>query len=186
MIRSDLQSGPRRGQARRQINREHSPLLATLILYGSIILASLIPTYFVTASIPLLPPIGFMVLVGWRLMRPGTMPSWVGFPLGAFDDLVSGQPFGSAILLWSLALLAFEWFESRFPWRGFFQDWLASAIACGLYVLLAALISGAALSLPILVAIAPQLLLSMALYPIIAAMVATLDRIRLIRIREIR
>ena len=186
MIRSDLQMGPSRMTARRRINREHSPMLAAVILYGSIVFASWLPTLFVTASMPLLPPFGFLLLVGWRLMRPGTLPAWVGFPLGAFDDLVSGQPFGSAILLWSVALLAFEWFESRFPWRGFLQDWLASAIACGLYVLLAALVSGAALSLPILVAIAPQLLLSMALYPIIAAMVATLDRIRLIRIREIR
>lgn len=186
MIRSNLHMGPRQRHSRRQINREHSRFLAALILYGSIILASWIPTLFVTASMPLLPPIGFLLLVGWRLMRPGTLPSWIGFPLGAFDDLVSGQPFGSAILLWSVALLAFEWFESRFPWRGFLQDWLASAIACGLYVLLAALVSGAALNLPIFAAIAPQLLLSMALYPIIAAMVATLDRIRLIRIREIR
>ncbi|MDA0819165.1 MAG: rod shape-determining protein MreD [Proteobacteria bacterium] len=135
---------------------------------------------------PLLPPMGFLLLVGWRLMRPGTLPAWIGFPLGAIDDLVSGQPFGSAILLWSVTLLAFEWFESRFPWRGFFQDWLASAIACSSYVLAAALLSGAVFSLPILVAITLQLLLSMALYPIIAAMVVTLDSIRLLRIREIR
>ena len=186
MIRSDLHSGPRRIDPRRRINREHSPILATSILYGSILLASWIPTLFVTSSMPLLPPFGFLFLVGWRLMRPGTLPSWAWFPLGAFDDLFSGQPFGSAILLWSVALLAFEWFESRFPWRGFLQDWLASSIACGSYVVLAALVSGVAPSMPILVAIAPQLLLSMALYPIIAAMVATFDRIRLIRIREIR
>lgn len=186
MIRSDLQMGPRQRHSRRQINREHSPLLAALILYGSIILASWAPTFLVTASMPLLPPMGFLLLVGWHLMRPGTLPAWIGFPLGAIDDLVSGQPFGSAILLWSIALLAFEWFESRFPWRGFLQDWLASAIACGSYVLLAAFISGAVLSLPILAAIVPQLLLSMALYPIVAAMVAALDRIRLIRIKEIR
>jgi rod shape-determining protein MreD len=186
MINSDLQMGPRPKYSRRQINREPSPLLAASVLYGSIILASWVPTFLVTTSMPLVPPMGFLLLVGWRLMRPGTLPAWIGFPLGAIDDLVSGQPFGSAILLWSVTLLAFEWFESRFPWRGFFQDWLASAIACGSYVVLAVLVSGAVLSLPILAAITPQLLLSMALYPIIAAMVATLDRIRLIRIREIR
>lgn len=186
MIRSNLHSGPSRIDRRRRINREHSPILAAAILYGSILLASWIPTLFVTSSMPLLPPFGFLLLVGWRLMRPGTLPSWAGFPLGAFDDLFSGQPFGSAILLWSVALLAFEWFESRFPWRGFLQDWLASAIACGSYVLLATLVSGAMLNLPVLVAVAPQLLLSMALYPTIATMVATFDRIRLVRIREIR
>lgn len=186
MIRSELQTGPKRTQFRRQINREPSPLLAGAVLYGSIIIASWLPTFFVTASMPLLPPFGYLLLVAWRLMRPGTLPSWVGFPLGAFDDLVSGQPFGSAILLWSLTMLIFEWIEARFPWRGFLQDWMASAIAAGSYIILSIAVSGATLSLPLLVASTPQLLLSMALYPIIAAMVALLDRFRLIRIREVR
>ena len=80
----------------------------------------------------------------------------------------------------------FQWIEARFPWRGFLQDWMASAIAAGSYVILSIAVSGATLSLPLLVASTPQLLLSMALYPIIAAMVALLDRFRLIRIREVR
>lgn len=186
MIRSELNTGPRRGLGRRNLNREHSPLLAAIVLYGSIVLASWLPTYAVAISMPIMPPFGYLLLVCWRLMRPGTLAPWAALPLGAFDDLVSGQPFGSAILLWSLTLLVFEWFESRFPWRGFLQDWLTSAVACGSYVILAAVVSGADLNWPLLLAIFPQLLLSMALYPIIAAMVATLDRFRLMRIKEIR
>jgi len=185
MIRSELQSGASRRQGRRQINRQHSPWFANIVLYGSIILASWLPTVFVSSIMPLVPPLGYLMLVGWRLMRPGTLPSWIGLPLGAIDDLVSGQPFGSAILLWSLTMLAFEWFETRFPWRGFIHDWLASAIAAASYVTLALIASGAALGLPILMATLPQVLLSMALYPIIAAMIATLDQFRLIRIRKV-
>lgn len=185
MIRSELQSGPKRLDYRRQINREHSPLLANFVLYGSIILASWLATIFVTASMPIVPPFGYLMLVGWRLMRPGTLPSWIGFPLGAVDDLFSGQLFGSAILLWSVTMIAIEWSEARFPWRGFAQDWIASTIAVGSYVILALFASGAALNIPIFIAILPQLLLSVALYPIVAAMVAALDKFRLIRIREV-
>ncbi len=185
MIRSELQHGPKRIPDRRQINREHSPILANFVLYGSIILASWLPTLFVSVSMPIIPPLGYLMLVGWRLMRPGTMPSWIGLPLGAIDDLFSGQPFGSAILLWSLTMLAIEWFEARVPWRGFLQDWLAGAIAAASYVWLALLVSGAQIGVPILIATVPQLLLSVVLYPIIAAMVATLDKFRLMRIREV-
>ena len=66
------------------------------------------------------------MLLGWRMVRPGLLPLWAGAPLGAFDDLVSGQPFGSAILLWSLAMIAIELIETRFPWRGFWQDWFTA------------------------------------------------------------
>ena len=36
-----------------------------------------------------------------------------------FDDLFSGQPMGSAMLLWSVAMIALEAIEQRFPWRGY-------------------------------------------------------------------
>src|SRR3546814_6157237 len=54
---------------------------------------------------------------------------WSGAVLGAIDDRFSGQPFGSAILLWSLAMLVLEFVEARFPWRGFWQDWLTAGLA---------------------------------------------------------
>ena len=45
-------------------------------------------------------------------------------PLGLFDDLVSGQPLGSAMLLWTLCFLAIDVLEQRLVWRDFWQDWL--------------------------------------------------------------
>lgn len=185
MIRSHTQHKVPLNPYRKRINREPSPLLANTLPYASICIASLVPMLFVSTTMAMLPPLGFMMLLGWRLMRPGLLPSWVGFPLGAFDDLFSGQPFGSAILLWSLAMLIIEWIEARFPWRGFWLDWAAATIALAAYVPLALLTSGASPGVALLIACLPQLALSLALFPALAGLVAWLDRLRLLRIREV-
>jgi rod shape-determining protein MreD len=125
------------------------------------------------------------MLLGWRMVRPGLLPLWAGAPLGAFDDLVSGQPFGSAVLLWSLAMIVIELVETRFPWRGFWQDWFTASLVAVAYWLAALLLSGASVTPEMLTVAMPQALLSVLLYPIIARMVAGLDRFRLKRARRI-
>lgn len=169
-----------------RINRDHSPILATIIPWLSVPLASLVQVFPMATALPILPPLGFLMLLGWRLVRPGLLPVWAGFPLGLFDDLFSGQPFGSAILLWSLAMLAIEIIEMRVPWRSFLLDWaLASAIVTA-YLLAALLFSGAPTTGPKIVAMLPQLLLSILSFPLIAHMISILDRLRLQRIRRVR
>ncbi|RDC59886.1 hypothetical protein HME9302_01083 [Alteripontixanthobacter maritimus] len=169
----------------RRINRDHSPLLGYIVPWLSILIAIVLPIFVMATPGPLMPPLGFLMLVAWRLLRPGLFPVWAGFPLGLVDDLFSGQPFGSGILLWSLAMLAIEIIESRFPWRSFWQDWFAAVVLVIAYLLAAFLLSGAPIGLPALIVLAPQLLLSVLAYPIIARMVAFLDRLRLMRVRTI-
>ena len=164
-----------------RINRDHSPVLLYAIPYGTILLGSLVPILPVTGSIPLMPPLAFLFLLGWRLFRPGLLPVWAGFPLGIFDDLFSGQPFGFAILIWSLVLLFIELVETRFPWRNFIQDWFTAGLMILLYILVGVTLSGAALSREMFVAAGPQIVLSIFMYPIIARLVARLDRLRLRR-----
>jgi len=168
-----------------RINRRHSTMLAYGVPWVSIMLGSLCVWLPVIAPAPVLPPVGFAVLLGWRFVRPGLLPLWAGLPLGLFDDLFSGQPLGSAILLWSVALLAIEGIEARFPWRSFWLDWLTASGILAVYLACAALVSGAAPTLVQLVVILPQLLLSTVLFPIIARMVALLDRLRLMRVRRV-
>ncbi|MBA4052932.1 MAG: rod shape-determining protein MreD, partial [Erythrobacter sp.] len=110
---------------------------------------------------------------------------WAGAPLGAFDDLFSGQPFGSAILLWSLAMIAIEAIEARFPWRGFWQDWFTAGVIAAVCWLASLVVSGASLTPEMLLVAAPQALASVLLYPMIARIVAGLDRFRLSRARRI-
>ena len=168
-----------------RINRVQSPWRALAVPYVTIMLGSLMPILFVADVMPVVPPLGFLFLLCWRIMRPGLLPLWVGVPLGAFDDLFSGQLFGSAILLWSLTMIALELIETRFPWRGFFQDWFTAGLAIIVYLFAAMLLSGASLTPFLLIAAIPQALLSVLLYPIFARMVAWLDRFRLARSRRI-
>jgi rod shape-determining protein MreD len=169
-----------------KINRDHSPMLAFGVPWASILIASLTPLLPIIAPAPVVPPLAFMFLLAWRLMRPGLLPLWAGLPLGAFDDLFSGQPFGSGILLFSLALIGIEILDARYPWRGFWLDWLLASAILALYLAAAALVSGAHVVPAELPMIAPQLLLSIVLYPMVARLVALLDRARLTRVRRLR
>lgn len=169
----------------RRTNRTHSPARAASVPYASIMLGSILPNLFVAAAAPLIPPLGFLMLIGWRIARPGFFPPWAGALLGAFDDLYSGQPFGSAVLLWSLAMLVLEFIEARFPWRGFWQDWAIAAVAGALYLASALLVSGGVPSVYMLFALIPQILLTMLAYPVIAQIVAWLDLFRLARVKVI-
>ena len=165
-------------RARKRINRAPSPLLASGLPWLSVMLLSLAPFAPLVASAPVLPPLSFMALLGWRILRPGLLPVWAGAPLGGFDDLYSGQPFGSGVLLWSGALIAMEFIDARLRWRGFLEDW---ALAGGLvlaYLLLAALIANLVGGPAPLVAIVPQLILSLAVHPLVSRLVAALDRLR--------
>lgn len=167
------------------INRAPSPVVATAVPWGSVLLASLVPMLPIIASAPILPPAGFLMLLAWRLVRPGLLPVWAGPLLGAFDDLFSGQPFGFGIMTWSIAMLAMEGVEARFPWRGFVQNWLVAAVLSAATVVAAALLAGGGGGAVRLAATVPQLLLSLLLFPIFARMVSSLDRFRLIRVRNL-
>lgn len=168
----------------RRINREHSPIFALAVPWLSILVGSLLPMFFIATALPLVPPTGFLMLLAWRLVRPGLLPVWAGAPLGLFDDLFSGQPLGSGMVLWSLTMIAIEIFDRRIPWRSFMQDWIVAALAMLAYLLAAFVVSGASLGLPALIALGPQAMLSVLLFPVAARLVATLDRVRLTRYRK--
>ncbi len=167
------------------INRAPSPVLAFAVPGLLVMLGSMSPTWPIVTSAPLLPPLGFLLLVAWQQLRPGLFPLWAGLPLGLFDDLYSGQPFGSAVLLWSLAMLGLDLVELRFPWRGFTLNWIAASGFIALYLLLTlqlANLGGGAASIGLLL---PQLVFSVLAYPIAAKLVGLADRFRLIPIQTL-
>ena len=168
-----------------KINRTHSPIRAYVVPWASIMLGSLVPQLALASAVPLMPPLGFLLLISWRLVRPGLLPVWAGFPLGLFDDLFSGQPMGSAIMLWSASMIALEILETRFPWRGFFQDWAVTGALTVAYLLLAALFSGGRVDSVMLAVLMPQIVITLALIPLLARFVAGLDRFRLARVRGV-
>ena len=168
-----------------RINRSHSPLLANFIPWASIVNASILPIFPIAAALPMVPPFGLLMLLGWRLVRPGLLPVWAGLPLGLVDDLFNGQPFGFAILTWSLILIAVELIETRLPWRAFWQDWFTAGILILLYLFAGWLLSGGQPNLHSLIALVPQAVLTILLFPIAARLVAMLDRMRLTRWRAV-
>jgi rod shape-determining protein MreD len=170
---------------RPRINRAPSPILSRGIPWASVLLLSLVPFAPVFASAPVMPPFAFMALLAWRMLRPGMLPVWAGAPLGAFDDLYSGQPFGSAILLWSLAMIAIEILDAQLRWRGFLEDWALASSLIVAYLALALAIANLAGGAAPLSAIVPQMLLAVILHPLVTRLVAALDRLRLLPVRRI-
>ena len=81
----------------------------------------------VVATVPLLPPFGLLMLIAWRLLARFALRPWAAAPLGFFDDLVSGQPLGSSVLLWSVCFVVIELIEVRLVFRDFWQDWMIAA-----------------------------------------------------------
>lgn len=164
-----------------RINRSHSTVVANVLPWASIMLASILPVFLIAAALPMIPPLGFLLLLGWRLVRPGLLPVWAGLPLGLFDDLFSGQPFGFGVLAWSFAMIAVEVIETRFPWRAFWQDWFTAGILLTFYLTGGWLLSGASPTFASFIALVPQLLFSILAFPLAARLVARLDRARLTR-----
>lgn len=180
-----LEPRARRDAYGSRINREPSAAIANVVPWVSIVIAIILPTIVIASAMPLAPPLGYMLFLGWRLVRPGLLPVWAGMPLGLVDDLFSGQPFGFAILTWSITLLVIEALEMRIPWRSFWQDWFTAGIALSGYVVFGWLFSGAEPTIPGLVASLPQIVLAVLLFPVIARFVAALDRLRLRRWKRV-
>ncbi|SEI97959.1 rod shape-determining protein MreD [Sphingomonas sp. OV641] len=140
---------------------------------------SLVTIFPVAASLPLMPPCGLLMLLAWRLLAPLALRRWAPALLGLFDDCLSGQPMGSATLLWTLSFFLIDLFDQRTIFRAFAQDWLIAATAIAL-----CLVGGRLLATPlgghvdsVLVA---QIAVSILLFPFAARIVAWVDRRRVV------
>lgn len=140
---------------------------------------SLVTIFPVAATLPLLPPFGLLMLLAWRLLAPLALRRWAPALLGLFDDCLSGQPLGSAMLLWTLSFFMIDLFDQRTIFRAFAQDWLIAAVAIAI-----CLVGGRLFATPlgghvdsVLVA---QIAVSILLFPFAARMVAWVDRRRVV------
>ena len=157
--------------------RSAPPLQRMMVPVLSVIAGSLVTIVPVVAANPVLPPFGLMVLLAWRLLRPEVFKIWAAAPFGLFDDLVSGQPIGSAMLLWTISFFAVELFDQRMVWRDFWQDWLIAGGAIAFCLIGGRLVAspiGAHVDTMLIV----QILVSVMLFPLVARLVAWLDRKR--------
>lgn len=153
---------------------EPSPTAAWAIPVVSIIVGSLITILPLIATFPVLPPLGLMTLLAWRLLRPNTVPIWSPLPLGLFDDLISGQPLGSAILLWTVSLLVVDLLDQRLMARDFWQDWVLASGAIGFCLIIGRLIA-TPLEAHVDTLLLFQVIAAVLLYPFVARLVGWLD-----------
>ncbi|MFC3580808.1 rod shape-determining protein MreD [Sphingomonas hylomeconis] len=148
--------------------------IARILPALTIMAGSLITIWPFIATIPALPPFGLLMLLGWRLLRADALPIWGALPLGLFDDLLSGQPFGSSMLLWQLCFFAIDLLDQRIVYRDFWQDWMIAAGATGFCLIL-----GRAFATPLAAHVDTVLLLQAAiaimLFPVVARLCAWLD-----------
>lgn len=150
------------------------PGRARALPWITVMLGSLVTTLPLIATVPILPPFGLLIALAWRLLARFALRPWAAAPLGFFDDLVSGQPLGSAVLLWSICFLGIDLVERRLVFRDFWQDWLIAAAAITfclaggrvLAVSLGAHVDGAMLA---------QGIASVCLFPAAARLIAWVD-----------
>lgn len=140
----------------------------------SIMVGSLVTIVPLVANVPFLPPFGLLLLLGWRLRDPDLFPSWAPVLLGLFDDLVSGQPLGSATALWTASFIAIDVIDGRMVWRDFWQDWLIASGALA-FCLLVARLMAAPLAARVDTVVLLQVVISSALYPLAARLCARID-----------
>lgn len=153
------------------------PAAARLLPPVSVLLGSLATTWPFVATFPVLPPLGLMMLLGWRLSRPDVFRIWAPLPLGFFDDLVSGQPLGNAMLLWTLCFFMIDLIDQRLVFRDFWQDWLIATGSIGFCLIVGRLVAspiGAHVDTVLLL----QIVISTMLFPLVARFCAWLDRKR--------
>lgn len=156
----------------RDLRNRFIPLASTIVA----ILLILLP--FVAAT-PLIPDLGLMVLVAWRLLRPEIWTANTALGLGLFNDLVAGNPLGQSMLLWTGLFLIFDLIDSRLGFRDYLMDWAIAAAAiaavhAGAWYI--GVLLGADTSFAIVL---PQMALGALAYPIVARIVIGLDRWRL-------
>lgn len=153
------------------------PGRARALPWATVMAGSLVTIVPIVATVPIIPPFGLLMLLAWRLLARFALRPWAAAPLGFFDDLVSGQPLGSAVFLWSLCFIGIDLMERRLVFRDFWQDWL---IASGAILFCLAL--GRIVAVPVGAQVDAALLVQAAaticLFPAAARMVAWIDRKR--------
>lgn len=129
----------------------------------------------VIATFPFMPPFGLLMLLGWRLQRPDALPVWAAVPLGLFDDILSQQPLGNSMLLWTLCFIAIDVLDTRLMWRDFWQDWLIAAGAVA-FCLIAGRLFAVPFSAHVDTVLLVQILICAALFPLVSRFCGWLDR----------
>jgi rod shape-determining protein MreD len=164
------------GAALAQLDRslkQALPLASTAFVALLSVVPLPIPEYAVLA-----PNFVLICAFYWIVHRPDRFPAWGAFLIGLFDDMLSGAPSGLNAFVLLLAHFTIVAQHKFFRGKAFWLIWAAFAIlaagAHALTLLIGLLLAGA---IPDPLAAAAQLGLTVALYPVAAALFGRVQRL---------
>lgn len=94
----------------------------------SVVGGSLLALLPIVSSTGWAPDFGFLMLIGWRLLRSDAWPAWWAAPLGLANDLIVGTPVGQSVALWAAVMLVLDLADRRTMWRDYWIEWLLAAV----------------------------------------------------------
>jgi rod shape-determining protein MreD len=156
------------------------PKLRVFVLPAiTVIVGSVLTAWPAIVSAPLLPPLGFMLLLGWRLLRRDVWAVWAGLPLGLVDDVFGGNPPGTAMFSWTVVLITLSLLDTRVVYRTWWLEWLIGAVALGFVIIVSGMLARVGGLVSVIELLGPQWLLSALLLPLFIQLMALFDRWRL-------
>jgi rod shape-determining protein MreD len=164
--------------SRRRLGQGPVPL-AEYVPPASIVAASLLAALPIVVNSGWFPDFGFLVLIGWRLLRADPFPAWWAAPLGLVNDLATGNPIGFSVALWSATMLALDLIDRRTMWRDYWIEWVLAAVFILLHEWLQWLIAASTGARLPAISLLPPVLISIFTFPIAAWMVSRIDQWRL-------
>ena len=78
------------------------------------------------------PDCGLLMLIAWRLLRADAWPAGGRRRLGFVNDLITGNPIGLSVALWSAIMIALDLIDRRTMWRDYWIEWALAALFIGL------------------------------------------------------
>lgn len=162
----------------RRIGREPSPF-AALVPAATVVAASLLAALPIIATSGWFPDFGYLVFIGWRLLRADPWPAWWAAPLGLVNDLFTGYPIGFSIALWSATMLALDLIDRRTMWRDYWIEWMLAAVLIAIDEWLQWRIAKAVGADVPFAMMVPPIVISICVFPLCAWLVSRVDARRL-------
>lgn len=167
-------AGSQRAVVLRDYRRRLVPIITAVV-------AVLLAAFPLVVTSPLMPNPAFLVLITWRLLRPEIWTPNVALGIGLLHDLVSGNPPGQSMVLWTSIFLAFDLAETRISYKDFWVDWVFATAAI-MFESVGAWYIAVLMRAPTdILLLLPQISIAILVYPLLARLLLRLDRWRLAR-----
>ena len=174
MVRSalGLQGGVRLNQGPRA-GADFVP--AITVVAGSLL--SLLPIISATGWWP---DFGFLMFLGWRLLRADAWPAWWAAPLGFLHDLVIGNPIGLSVAMWAAITIAMDILDRRTMWRDYWIEWAIATVFIALLEIADWRLAGVmGAPVPFSSSAGPAIMIGVLCFPVAGYIASRLDRWRL-------